>query len=138
MENQTARALCSLLLCLFFLAASPAAYSQQWSVAGTVTDEESLPLIGVNIMVKGTSTGTVTDLDGKYRLDVPDQNAVLVFSYTGYAPTEETINGRSTIDVSLTEGVVIGRPEVGVIGSQAGCKPDGRRCDWPARSGGDW
>jgi iron complex outermembrane receptor protein len=69
----------------------------------------------VNVLVQGTSTGTVTDLDGNYRLNVPEGNEVLVFSSIGYVTQEININGRSTIDVelqadvqSLSEVVVIG------------------------------
>ena len=113
MENKIAKALSFLWLCLFFVAASTHAQAQQ-RITGTVSDEESQPLIGVNILIKGTSTGTITDLDGKYVLDVPDQNTVLVFSYTGYAPVEESINGRATIDVTLAGG--IGLEEIVVVG----------------------
>ena len=86
------------------------------TITGTVTDGESgdaLP--GVNILAKGTSTGTVTDVEGKYRLTVSDEVATLVFSSIGYLTQEVAINGRSAIDLglapdvqSLDEVVVVG------------------------------
>lgn len=73
----------------------------QQKVSGIVTDkEENLPLIGCNVMEKGTTNGTITDLDGKYTLEV-SENAVLEFSYIGYATKTETVNGRSEINVDM-------------------------------------
>lgn len=72
-------------------------------VEGTVTsddDGESLP--GVNVLVKGTSTGTVTDIDGKYSINVPNENDILVFSSIGYTSQEVAVNGRSVINITLT------------------------------------
>jgi len=87
----------------------------QTTVSGRVTAPEEGGLPGVNVLVKGTSTGTVTDMDGNYRLTVPEGNDVLVFSSIGYISEEVTIAGRSTIDIelapdiqSLSEVVVIG------------------------------
>lgn len=74
-------------------------------VSGTVTDEEGEALIGVNILVKGTLVGTVTDLDGRFSLDVEDENATLVFSYTGYQPQEVALNGRTQLDVVMTTSI---------------------------------
>lgn len=71
-------------------------------VSGTVKDQETgegLP--GVSVLVKGTSTGTVTDVDGFYKLTVPDGNAVLVFSFVGYTSQEITVGSQSVIDVNL-------------------------------------
>ncbi len=84
-------------------------------ISGTVVSEAGEPLIGVNILVKGTSTGTTTDLEGKYQLDVPEDATTLIFSYIGYKDVEISINGQSVIDVTmlsdeeqLQEVVVIG------------------------------
>ncbi len=85
-------------------------------ISGTVVDgDANTPLPGVNILVKGTSTGTVTDIDGKYRLSVPDTASTLVFSSIGYVTQEINIGESSTIDVtlstdiqSLSEVVVVG------------------------------
>ncbi len=86
------------------------------TIVGTVTDGESgdaLP--GVNILAKGTSTGTVTDIEGKYRITVADEVTTLVFSSIGYTTQEVAINRRSVIDLglapdvhSLSEVVVVG------------------------------
>ena len=78
------------------------ASSADVTVNGKVTaadDGSSLP--GVNVYLKGTQTGTITDGDGKYSLSVNDENGILVFSYIGYATQEISIGGRTSIDVSL-------------------------------------
>ncbi len=73
----------------------------QRTVTGKVIDETGEALIGANIIVKGTATGTVTDFDGNYTLNVPEGNNVLIFSYTGYTTQEVEINDRSVIDLVL-------------------------------------
>ena len=69
------------LTCL--LLSTSVAMAQTKTVTGTVTDSFNEPLIGASILVKGTSTGAVTDMDGKYSISVTP-NDVLVFSYVGY------------------------------------------------------
>jgi len=79
---------------------------QTHNVTGIVTSAstgETLP--GVTILVKGTETGTITGMDGKYSIEVPDANSVLVFSYVGYTTQEVNINGRSVVDVILEESL---------------------------------
>ncbi|TXF90922.1 TonB-dependent receptor [Neolewinella aurantiaca] len=101
-----------LLLLLFALSASLTA---QRTITGTVTsasDNESL--LGVYILIKGTTSGTVTDLDGNYSITVPDGADVLVFSYTGFATQEVEIGVQSVIDVTLSEGTNLN--EVIVVG----------------------
>lgn len=63
------------------------------------------PLPGVNVVIKGSTLGTVTDIDGRYTISVPDEGAVLVFSFIGYTKQEIAVNGRSVIDVVLEEDV---------------------------------
>jgi TonB-linked SusC/RagA family outer membrane protein len=76
------------------------------TVQGTITGQgNGEPLPGVNILVKNTNIGTVTDVDGKYNITVPDENNILVFSFIGYTTQEVSINGRTTIDVALAEDV---------------------------------
>lgn len=76
----------------------------QYTVSGRVTNAgEGLP--GVNILVKGTSTGTVTDIDGRYTIRVNTGNETLVFSFTGYLIQEVQINNRSILDVAMEEDV---------------------------------
>lgn len=85
-------------------------------VSGKVTDGESgEPLPGVNVLAKGTSIGTVTDIEGQYRLSVPEDVNTLVFSSIGFTAEEVNINGRSVVDVNLkpdiqalSEVVVVG------------------------------
>lgn len=80
-----------------------------------ISDENREPIPGVTVLVKGTTTGTVTDVDGNYSIDVPDENGTLVFSSIGYVSQEIPVNSQSVIDVvmvtdvsSLEEVVVIG------------------------------
>lgn len=103
----------SLLLTAFILLT--ATCYAQLQVSGLVKDESGQPLPGVNIIVKGNSSGTTSDADGRYSLQNIESNAVLVFSFIGYEPKEVSVNGQSTIDVamkvdvtSLEEVVVVG------------------------------
>lgn len=84
-------------------------------ITGQVTSIEGETLPGVTIMLKGTTTGTITDADGRYSIDVPDGSGILVFSYVGFTSEEVSINNRSTIDLvmspdiqQLQEVVVVG------------------------------
>jgi TonB-linked SusC/RagA family outer membrane protein len=75
----------------------------QQTVKGTILDEKGNPIIAVNVILKGTGTGTVSDLDGKYNIQVPNANSVLEFSFIGYKSKSESVGNRSTIDVTLEE-----------------------------------
>ena len=77
--------------------------SQTRTVTGTVTDTSGDALIGVSILVQGTSNGVVTDLDGKYTLTNVPENGTLTFSYIGMLPQDIKVNGRSAINVTLKE-----------------------------------
>ncbi|MEJ2884488.1 SusC/RagA family TonB-linked outer membrane protein [Pedobacter sp. GR22-6] len=80
-----------------------AASAQNISVKGVVTDgADKLPLPGVGVLVKGTTTGTTTNADGGYTLSVP-ANATLVFTYVGYTTREVPVNNQTTINVALSE-----------------------------------
>ena len=92
---------------------------QQHQVSGTVVDQQGQPLPGVSILEKGTTNGTQTDFNGTFQLSTTDSNSVLVFSYIGFLTQEVSIDGDSTISVSLEEDteyldevVVIGYGEV--------------------------
>ncbi|MFP4292847.1 MAG: SusC/RagA family TonB-linked outer membrane protein [Cyclobacteriaceae bacterium] len=90
--------------CLMFTLGITAAMAQERTISGKVVSEdteEALP--GVNVIVEGTSIGTVTDVDGNYRLSVPQDAEALVFSFIGLRQRVEPINGRTTINVSLEE-----------------------------------
>lgn len=104
-----------LSVCLTLLVLSAGSAFAQKAVTGTVLDEFGVGLPGVSILVKGTTTGTATDIDGKYSLNVPNDQATLVFSFIGYTAIEQVVGSRSVIDVSmapdertLTELVVTG------------------------------
>ena len=71
-------------------------------IKGKVIDEKGLPLPGVNIRVKGTTTGVSTAQDGTYQITVPDENAILVYSFVGYKPQEISPNGHHVLDISLS------------------------------------
>ena len=88
------------------------------TISGVVKDYsngDALP--GVNVLIRGTNNGTVTDIDGRYTLSVPsdDNNIVLVFSFVGYVSEEVTVNGQSTINVDLSLDL-ISLQEVVVVG----------------------
>lgn len=89
------------------------AYAQRITVSGSVTDAEDNPLIGAAVAVVGTTNGVVTDLNGRYSIQV-DKTARLHFSYVGYQEQTVSVNGRSTINVKLQEGETL--DEVVVIG----------------------
>jgi hypothetical protein len=90
------------LLSLFFILSSISLYSQNITVSGTVTDNVfKEPLIGVTIVIEGTSDGTVTDIDGNYTIDNVPSNGNLVASYVGMQPQTISVAGRKTIDIVL-------------------------------------
>ncbi len=93
----------AILLCL------PILLIGQTTVSGVVTDATNgEPLIGVNVLVQGTATGTATDVDGRYSINTDQSNPILVFSYTGYEDLQLTISeqGSSTQNVSLKESSI--------------------------------
>ena len=77
----------------------------QNTVTGIVRDMNNDPLVGVNILIKGTTTGTATDINGNYSINVTDLNSTLVFSFVGYLTEEVVIQGRSDIDVTLIDDI---------------------------------
>ncbi|NNK89040.1 MAG: TonB-dependent receptor [Saprospiraceae bacterium] len=89
--------------------------SGQRTISGVLTDAQTgEALIGANILIKGTSVGTITDIDGSYSLDIPGDATTLVFSYTGYTPQEVELTDSNVIDMSLSFGEFL--EEVVVIG----------------------
>ena len=79
----------------------------QRTITGNVTDAEGTPLIGASVLVKGTSTGTITDISGNFSLNVPSDAKMLVFSYTGFEALEIPLTAASVYDVTLEEGAVL-------------------------------
>lgn len=90
-----------LILPAIFLMIMVGIHAQNVRVTGIVSDAQS-PLIGVNVHVKGGTTGVITDMNGKYSIEVPS-NATLVFSYIGYADQEHKVGNRKVIDVTMSE-----------------------------------
>ncbi|WP_439489518.1 SusC/RagA family TonB-linked outer membrane protein [Algoriphagus sp.] len=87
---------------LFFaLLTISSGYAQNVQISGTVYDETGQPLPGATILVKGTATGTTSDLDGKYTISSPP-DGTLIFSFIGYNPTEIVVGNQSVIDANLT------------------------------------
>jgi hypothetical protein len=94
-----------LLLCSAVVFAFSCAWAQERTVSGKVSSlEDGSPLPGVNVLLKGTTTGTVTDVDGKYSLSVPSGGGSIVFSFIGLQTQEIAIGERTTVDVALSLG----------------------------------
>ncbi len=91
----------SFLLTLAFICGG-LAHAQQISVSGTVTDASGEPIIGATVMAEGTANGTSTDLDGNYSITA-DALGMLKFSYVGYTTQSIPVEGRSVINVTMTE-----------------------------------
>lgn len=94
-------------------------YAQAQIVQGTVTDKEmNEPLIGVNVLIKGTTTGTVTDFSGNYSIEAsPDD--ILVFSYVSMKSVEETVGNRKIINVVMeSDAQSLGEVVVTAMGIQ--------------------
>ena len=100
MENrQITRRVCLLLmtLCSFTVVFA------QIAISGRVMDESKEPIIGANIKVKGGTTGTISDMDGRFKLSVPKSSSVLVISFIGYATKEVTVGNQKVLNVTLKE-----------------------------------
>lgn len=117
------RFLARIFLIAVFLIFQLGAYAQQRTVSGTVTGTDNAPLAGVSVMVKGTTTGTLTDLDGKFSLAIPPSAQTLVFSFIGMQTQEVPVTGSNLYNVTLSESVV-GLDEVIVIGYGTAKKTD--------------
>jgi len=89
--------------------------SQQNRITGTVTGKDGTPLPGVNVMVTATTQGTMTDLFGKYSIEVPQGSKSLTFSFIGMSPQEVTIGNQTVLNV-IMQDFVVGLDEVVVVG----------------------
>ena len=128
MRNSMTKAAAALALCTI---GTSSAFAQQKLLKGTVVDSNGEPLIGVNVSVKGTTIGIITDMDGNYALEVP-ANSTLVFSYIGYRSQEIPVGNQTSVNVTLIEDtqkidevVVVGygvQKKVTVTGSVASLK----------------
>ena len=101
-----------LLLALLFLLGS----QLQAQISGTITDSDGNTLIGVAVLEEGTTNGTLTDIDGKYSLDVQSYPVTLIYSYVGYGSQSVTYNAAGSSDITMSTGV--GLDEIVVTGSR--------------------
>lgn len=90
--------------------------SAQRTISGSVTDVNGEPLIGANVLVKGTTLGTVTDIDGNYTLLVPSGYDAISISYTGFAGQDITLGTSNLVDVTLEQGVLLDEAVVTAFG----------------------
>ena len=103
------------------------------SINGTIRDAQQVPLPGVNVIIKGTTKGTTTDINGNYFIEVPHKNTVLVFSYIGFESQEIKVGDQININVNMSEEsnnldevVVVGygsQKKVSVVGSITTIEP---------------
>ncbi|WPP49436.1 carboxypeptidase-like regulatory domain-containing protein [Catalinimonas niigatensis] len=93
-----------LALLTVLLLSTPSLQAQNRTVSGkVVSGEENTPLPGVNVILKGSTLGTVTNAEGEYRLQLPDGDGILSFSFIGYISQEIEVGNQSTINVTLSE-----------------------------------
>lgn len=104
----------TLLILIFVLSGS--SLLGQFTVSGTITEADGETLIGANIIEQGTDNGTTSDIDGKYSFSVTDGNAILEISYTGFQTVSIPVDGRSSVDIVLQEGAVLGEVVVSALG----------------------
>ena len=97
--------LSKLVVILLFCFIHFTVFSQVRTVTGKVTEQDGEPLGGVTIVVKGTTTGTTTDMDGNYSLSFDNEDAILVYSFIGYATQEVPAAGQTVINIVLAEEV---------------------------------
>ena len=90
-------------------------YAQR-TITGNITDESGEALIGASVVVQGTTTGAITDIDGNYRLEVPEGSEVLVISYTGYATEEVALGASNILDITMQAGVTLDAAIVTALG----------------------
>ncbi len=84
-------------------------------VSGIVTDLEGSPIAGVSVVIKGTTSGTITNLDGRYSIEISDENAILTFNFVGMLTEERKVNGQTNINVTMVYDLQ-GLEEIVVIG----------------------
>ena len=115
-----------LVLVLLLVAGMPAAFAQNRTVSGKITDPSGAPIQGANVLVKGTNIGTTTNADGDYTISVPSGSQVLVVSYVGHTSQELNISGRNSINVQLAEDAgELERVVVTALGIQKNTKSAG-------------
>ncbi len=111
---------CVATVALFLLFALPA-FSQELTMKGKITDNAGEPLAGASVMVKGTTVGTITDLDGNYVLSGLSKGETLVYSFIGFDDYEVTVENDATLNVALKQSTQL-LDEVMVVGYAQGSK----------------
>ncbi len=104
-----------LFLVLFFMAAHLMVFGQERVLTGTVTDLDNLPLPGVTVAVENTTKGTITDIDGNYRISLGEGESMLLFSFIGFDNLRVDVSGQSVMNVVLKDAI-LGLDEVVVVG----------------------
>ena len=95
--------LLSVVICSFL---ATSVMAQEKTISGRVTAEETgAPIPGVNVILKGTTVGTVSDIDGNYKLNVPAEGGILVYSFIGLATEEVRIGSQTVIDMLMTADI---------------------------------
>ena len=94
------------ILAILVLGAMMIAFVQTRTITGKVVDNSGLPLAGVNVTVKGTNKGTITDHQGNYKIELAPDDKILQFSMVGYLTVNEKIGDRSKINVIMQEDTV--------------------------------
>lgn len=107
-----------LSLVLTLVLFSVATMLAQRTVTGMVSDESGEALIGASVLVTGTTSGTVTDIDGKYSVKVPDGANTLTVSYTGYTTKSVELGTSNVVDITMSEGVTLETAVVTALGVQ--------------------
>jgi TonB-dependent starch-binding outer membrane protein SusC len=92
------------IICLFLMALSTVTLSAQRKITGNVGDDKGA-IPGVSVVVKGTTNGAVTDVDGNFSLDVKENNATIVVSSVGYTTQEIALGAESTLKITLVEDI---------------------------------
>lgn len=90
-------------------------FAQEKTVTGMVTDDDGLPLLGVTIIIEGTSTGTTTDFDGNYSIQA-EEGQILIFSYIGYETERFTVGSSNTVNITMSSGSVLSEVVVTALG----------------------
>ena len=105
----------SFLFTLLLLLCYVSGFAQNIPIKGTVIDAAGEPLIGVNVSIKGTTVGTISDLDGNYVLQAPNSNSIVVFSFIGYKREEVAVGSKTVINMTLQDDTQL-IDEVVVVG----------------------
>ena len=92
-------------LMLIFLINTGSLFAQEKTISGNITSNEGVSLPGVNILIKGTLTGTITDLNGDFTIKVPDNKSILEIAYVGYLTEEITVGDQTNIKLALVPNI---------------------------------